>query len=296
MTELNIKPGKYIVAVSGGVDSVVLLELLSSNKDLELVVAHFDHGIREESSQDRKFVEKLAEKKKLQFKYLEGKLGPDASEEIARDARYNFLFNLMAAEKAKAVITAHHQDDLIETAIINLIRGTNRKGLTSLSSNGVLLRPILDMPKSEVINYAKANQISWREDPSNHDTKYLRNKIRHEVVPKLSIEQRNHFLSLIKNTKLLNDEVEAIMNAFVPNGINNKRLERRWFINLPHDVAREVMASWLRANYLIKIDKKMINKLVIAAKTFPSGKKTPIYGKHELLIGKDFLALSAIDR
>src|SRR5437764_343012 len=128
------KPGKYVVAVSGGVDSVALLDMLARSDDLKLVVAHFDHGIRKDSAKDRKFVEDLAKNYDLPFVYEEGHLGSGTSEAVARGARYDFLHRVKKSHGAQAIITAHHQDDVLETAIINLLRGTGRKGLTSLTS------------------------------------------------------------------------------------------------------------------------------------------------------------------
>jgi tRNA(Ile)-lysidine synthetase-like protein len=131
--KIQLPKGRYVVAVSGGVDSVVLLDALSKLPNLELVVAHLDHGIREDSIEDRRFVASLAASYGLVFEYGEGRLGSGASEATAREARYNFLRGVKMKHDAKAIITAHHQDDLIETAILNMLRGTGRKGLTSLS-------------------------------------------------------------------------------------------------------------------------------------------------------------------
>src|SRR5438445_4950610 len=121
MDVLIPKPGSYAVAVSGGVDSVVLLDILAKRDDLELAVAHFDHGIREDSVEDRHFVEGLAKNYGLPFIYEEGSLGPKSSEAEAREARYKFLRQAQKKAGAKAIITAHHQDDLLETAILNML-------------------------------------------------------------------------------------------------------------------------------------------------------------------------------
>ena len=137
----------YILAVSGGVDSVSLLNMLvGSHRDLnknlqfttsnfQLVVAHFDHGIRKESGDDAQFVSDLAAQHGLPFELGHANLGMDTSEEDARVARYNFLRQCCDKYNTTFVITAHHQDDLVETALINLIRGTSWRGLASLELN-----------------------------------------------------------------------------------------------------------------------------------------------------------------
>src|SRR5579871_3990732 len=103
--EIELSPGKYVVAVSGGVDSVVLLDLLNELNDITLVVAHFDHGIRADSSNDQKFVQELASNLKLEFHAKEGKLGEATSEEKARKARYDFLKGVVSSTKADGLIT-----------------------------------------------------------------------------------------------------------------------------------------------------------------------------------------------
>lgn len=179
----------YVVAVSGGVDSMALLDMLVNNrcKSLQiplknLVVAHFDHGIREDSSSDEKMVRGVVGEYGLAYESAEGKLGSDASEETARKARYNFLRQVCKKSNA-ALITGHHQDDLIETMIINLIRGTNWRGLVSLDSNSEIVRPLLYTSKRELVAYAEQHQLEWREDSTNQNEAYLRNYIRINVVP-----------------------------------------------------------------------------------------------------------------
>src|SRR5487761_779794 len=131
---MNIKlaPGKYVVAVSGGVDSVVLLHILAGIPNNELVVAHFDHGVRPDSVADRQFVQDLAVPLNFPFEFAEGKLGAKASEALARAKRYEFLRATQRKHQAAGIVTAHNQDDVLETAIINILRGTARRGLGSL--------------------------------------------------------------------------------------------------------------------------------------------------------------------
>ena len=193
----DLKPGKYVVAVSGGVDSMVLLDLLSNLPGIELVVAHFNHGIREDSDQDEELVILTSRKYELPIEIGYGNLGHDASEEMARKARYNFLNLVKAKHKAKAIITAHHQDDLIETALVNILRGTGPQGLVAISANKQVLRPLLGFSKKEIISYAKAHNLAWREDSSNLQTDYLRNYVRYNVVGKMSANERQQILKNI---------------------------------------------------------------------------------------------------
>lgn len=293
---INIEPDTYVVAVSGGVDSMVLLDLLSHQPGLKLIIAHFDHGIRDESSLDRRLVQTIAKKHDLNFVYDEGNLGADASEATARTARYNFLYRLREISGAKAIITAHHQDDLLETAIHNLLRGTGRKGLISLKSSDIIKRPLLHLNKQELIDYAKANNLAWNEDITNQDTKYMRNYIRHKIIPKISDTDRKILLGIINSVHDVNQEIDyhLINHLHLHPAID--KLDRHEFIMLPHGVAREVMATWLRRHKVKDITAKMLERLIVAAKTLPPGKMIDIDKHLKIYIEKNNLALGHPER
>lgn len=283
----SIDPGKYVIAVSGGVDSIALLNMLSKDKKLELVVAHFDHGIRDDSIDDRKFVQKLAKDYGLPFEYAEGHLGKKASESKARTARYDFLNTVLKKHKAAAIITAHHQDDVLETVVLNLLRGTGRKGLSSLQSKDSIVRPLLDIPKAELKDYALKNKLTWREDSTNKNPDYLRNWVRMYIVPKLSRGQKDHLLTLQKKSSSMNREVDAILDRFI--GPNNA-LNRHAVTMLPHALAKELIAHWLRRNGVVDFDSVMVEKIVIDAKTYVAGKKTSVKkGVYALYSKKDIV-------
>ena len=171
---------KYLVAVSGGVDSVVLLDMLVSKGIDELIVAHFDHGIRVDSANDALFVKRLAQKYGLVFEMEREELGQGASEELARQRRYRFLREMAIKHGAK-VVTAHHADDVIETVAINLHRGTGWRGLAVLDSPDIV-RPLLAMPKKMLVAYANEQGLEWHEDSTNQDQQYLRNRFRAQLA------------------------------------------------------------------------------------------------------------------
>jgi tRNA(Ile)-lysidine synthetase-like protein len=167
---------KLVVAVSGGVDSVVLLDMLAQTGEHELVVAHFDHGIRPESAADARFVELLAKKYSIPFETTRVELGKKASEDTARRARYDFLRYVAAQHNAK-LTTAHHQGDVVETIAINLVRGTGWRGLAVLN-DPTIYRPLLDYSKNQLYQYAVKNGLEWVEDVTNTTDAYLRNRLR----------------------------------------------------------------------------------------------------------------------
>jgi tRNA(Ile)-lysidine synthase len=280
------KPGRYVLAVSGGVDSMVLLDLLAKRSGIELVVAHFDHGIRQDSAEDKKLVEAVAGKHHVPFVCLAGKLGSKTGEAKAREARYGFLRQVMKNERAQAIITAHHQDDVIETTILNMLRGTGRKGISSLKNQDVILRPLLNVPKKELIKYAKNNNLKWHEDSTNRDTAYLRNYVRHNIVPKLDEKSKNKLLQIVNDMQSTNKELDTLLVKHL-----QKDLNRQWFASLPHDTAREFMAEWLRQNGIRDFDRPAIERLVISAKTARAGSKFPILKGWHMTVNKTDLAL-----
>lgn len=287
------KPGRYVVAVSGGVDSMVLLDILSHDPGLKLTVAHVDHGIRLDSTEDLELVKSIAKQKGMSFVYTQLNLSSETSEAKAREKRYEFLHETLKDTKSKAIITAHHQDDVIETAIINMLRGTGRKGLSSLLSHADLLRPLLNVPKSEILKYAQQNNIQWREDSTNQDLKYLRNYVRHKIVPKLSDSERNYFIKNINNIKKINSELDELLLHQL---VDSDEINRPEFIQLPHKVAIEVLATWLRKNGLNNFDSKTLERLVVAAKTSANGKTIPVMSGYNMMVQKESLALSIPER
>lgn len=287
---ISVKPGKYVVAVSGGVDSMVLLDVLSKQAGLELVVAHFDHGIREDSGRDREFVAVAARTYGLPFYGEAGKLGASASEATARSSRYSFLEKVQEHAGAQAIVTAHHQDDLLETAVINMLRGTGRKGLSSLVSSDKVVRPFLQSTKQDIYDYASTHGIQWREDSTNSGDQYLRNYVRHHVMEKLNPDSRKKLLGYVTKAQALNPLIDTLLLQDVQPPA--EELNRHWFIMLPYDVSCEVMTAWLRQHGVRNFDRKMIARLVVAAKVAFPGKVADINAGYFLKTDKTVLRIA----
>lgn len=284
--EFDLEPGTYVVAVSGGVDSVVLLDLLSRVSGLDLVVAHYDHGIRPDSATDEKLVSQLAKQYSLPFISERGELGSGASEAAARDARYNFLRQAMKDFNAKAIITAHHQDDLLETMVMNVLRGTKRKGLTPFDNQPDIIRPLTAYSKQQLVDYAKNHNLVWREDSTNSEDKYRRNFIRHKVLATANIGQKQAMLDINQNMRVINEEIDLLVKTWL-----KPELKRAEINQLPHDISCEIFAAWLRSKNVMDFDKSHIEKLVVAAKTLPAGKQLDVINGWKMMIKKDTLAL-----
>lgn len=182
--------GEAIVAVSGGADSVALLDLLNGARDelgLSLVVAHADHGIQPVSRSVGQSVEQLAAKYRLPFELGELRLGPETTETEARRARYLWLRDVQERRRAKYLVTAHHQDDQIETIMLRALRGSAPAGLAGISatSRGGLVRPLLPFTRRELVEYANARGLPVHDDPANRDPRHLRSWVRATLLPLL---------------------------------------------------------------------------------------------------------------
>ncbi len=181
---------KFLLAVSGGVDSMVLLWLMHELK-LPLEVAHVNYGLRgKDSDKDCELVQRFCAERSIPFhlyKCTAADKKPDGSIQLwARELRYNFFFKLLEDRKLDLIVTAHHLNDQLETFLINLSKASGIKGLSGIPSNkNRILRPLLSFSKEEIYRFARAEQIPFREDVSNQKSDYLRNKIRNEIIPKL---------------------------------------------------------------------------------------------------------------
>lgn len=292
----TIAPGKYIFAVSGGVDSVVLLHFLKDTPGVTIVVAHYDHGIRPDSTADCEFVEKLAAKYGLNFEFEAGKLGAGASEATARTARYAFLKKIKESHQADAIVTAHHQDDVLETAIINLSRGTGRRGLTSLASGGGLTRPLLDIPKEKLMAYARDNNLEWREDSTNTDVRFLRNHIRHDLLPNFTADERDQLLGRIAELRVTNLSLDKILAETLDVHQVDGKLDRQLVAAMPEPVIRELLMFWWRSNGFYNYESKTLARATDNILNGKTGAIVPLKGDYSMTIGRSHLALYKHER
>lgn len=202
----RLESGKLLLAVSGGLDSMVMLHLMLTVAD-NVSVAHANFSLRGlESDGDEVFVRTFCSQHKIPVyvKKFETKEFADehklSIQQAARQLRYEWFEELCEREVFDFVLTAHHLDDQLETFLIHLVRGTGLQGLTGIpEQQGNILRPLLIFSRKQLEYYAQEHLISWREDSSNHEIYYLRNKLRHTVVPLLK-EINPSFLDGFNNT------------------------------------------------------------------------------------------------
>ena len=234
----SISVSKLIIAVSGGVDSIVLFHLCLKLK-LNFFVAHCNFKLRKkESDLDEKFVRDLAIKHNIKFytkSFNTKKLSNNDNKSIqmvARELRYSWFEELSKELNVKHILTAHHLDDSLETFLINLSRGSGIDGLLGIPEvNDTVYRPLLIFKKDEILSYAKENKITWREDSSNKKCEYLRNQIRLEVIPKLKEINPNLLDNFSKSIDRLQQSKSIIkdkMDDFIKN-VSFTRDEKIYF-------------------------------------------------------------------
>ncbi|MET2986327.1 tRNA lysidine(34) synthetase TilS [Aureibaculum conchae] len=215
----ELKDKSLLIAISGGLDSVVLTELLHK-LEYNISLAHCNFQLRDiDSDQDEIFVNALANRlgvsvftKKFDTKAY-AKNEKLSIQVAARELRYDWFYTLIKEYSLDYILTAHHADDNLETFLINLSRGTGLDGLTGIpEQNENIIRPLLPFSRKQIMQYVQEHNLDWCEDASNAETKYLRNKLRHEVVPALKntnpqfLESFSKTIQHLKETQQLVEE------------------------------------------------------------------------------------------
>lgn len=271
-----------LLAISGGVDSACLLHMFKD--DPEVLIAHFNHGTRPSSDDDEKFVEGLAEKYHKEFIVGRAKLGENVSEERARIARYNFLREI-AKEKNAKIFTAHHVDDLVESVAINLLRGTGWRGLVPLDADDII-RPFIEkkFSKKDLLKYAAENGLSFREDPTNHEDNYLRNRVREKA---LNFEEKTRLVELYFSQKNIKQEIESIMEEISPkDGI----VKRVWFSDKDPEVSIEFLRHILKSKN-ISLTRPQLEDFLLAIKTYAPEKSFNLPGDRLVKLHKTYFVI-----
>ena len=302
---LAINCKNCVLAISGGVDSMVLLDVVRRrHSPSDFVVAHLTHGVRSqaESDRDKQVITDYCRQYHLQCEYGEAHLTAQASEAEARAVRYSFLKEVAVMYNYNCIVTAHHQDDLVETAIINLLRGTAARGLVALSSRQEVLRPFIDVPKSDIVAYAQHHGLSWHEDSTNCDQRYLRNYIRSNIVPKLKqSDAYDQLLAVIAGVQPMQYEINTLLRKIEKQLIRptaeGAQFSRHAFIMLDYVVAGE----FVRHLYSIfdfgkPPTRQMIDVLVTFAKTARTGASIDMSSYAKLTVTRTDVLLNIRNR
>lgn len=247
---------KVIVGVSGGADSIALLDILS-NLGYDCIVAHCNFHLRgEESNEDATFVEFFCKEHNKTYLRIDFDTENYASENkisiemAARDLRYNWFENLRQKHNAQAIAIAHHMDDSVETVILNLTRGTGIRGLTGINvKNGYIIRPLLCLSRNDILQYLGENGLSYVTDSTNNEDIYTRNKIRLNIIPLLEAINPSAKKAILRTSSHL-QQVENIYQAYIESArkeiVNNNciNINRLLEYNEPDAVLYEILAEY----------------------------------------------------
>lgn len=266
---------KVIIACSGGPDSMCLLNLLirlKNNKNLELIVAHVNHKLRSVSDNEAKMVEDYAKKNKVTFELQElDYQNAKFSEDDAHRKRYKFFKSLIKKYKANYLVTAHHGDDLIETILMRIARGSNLNGYIGIkrvtqNEDYITLRPLLSTTKDEIIKYNESENIPYVIDESNDSLKYTRNRYRKNVLPFLKNEDKQIHLKYLKFSEEL-EEYDNFVNNYIKEKeyILNNQLVINKIITESEFIKRktiELIVKSIQLNDYFNISDKQMNELL----------------------------------
>jgi tRNA(Ile)-lysidine synthase len=246
-----------VVALSGGPDSVALLDALTTlapSRGWRVVAAHLDHRLRPGSAEDAAFCRDLCGRLGVSLRVgaadVRARLGRDRGglEEAGRLERYAFLRAVKREEGASVIAVAHTRDDQAETLLLRLLRGSGGRGLASMrEKKGDLVRPLLGVSRAQVVAHLNERGLSWLEDPTNHDLGLLRNRVRHELIPYLEARFNPRVReTLARSARLLGDDADAMAPLAEALWLHSAR-ESDGAVALSRAALREAPAALARA-------------------------------------------------
>ena len=260
---LNIKSEYVIAAISGGPDSMYLLESLM-DFNFKVVVAHVHHNLRKDSDVEAEKVEEYCKKHNLIFEYkkIQKYPGNKFSEEAARKIRYDFFDSLIKKYNSNILFTAHHGDDQIETILMRLTRGSNLKGYAGIEfiseDRGYkIVRPLINITKDDIISYLDKNNIWYAIDKSNTDLKYTRNRYRNKILPELKNENKNihyKFQEFSDKVLLAHNYIKKQTNIYYKEIVKDKDINIFEFNRLDKILKYYILEEYLKDIYGEKIN------------------------------------------
>lgn len=252
-------PIRFVFALSGGVDSVCLLDWLAA-AGRRPIVAHFNHRWAPREDADARFCARFAARLSLPFTMAAAPPESPRSEEIAREARYKFLVSVARRRRVSVVVTAHNADDQAETLLMRLLRGAGARGLASMRPDaefgGIrVVRPWLGIPRAEILARAQDRGLKWREDPFNRDPRLLRPKVRHLLMPLLQREFAPDVARRLGRTAAILAEEDRWLDHEARGALARcrdrsrpERLVTPILASLPTCLARRVLLIWFAEN------------------------------------------------
>ena len=251
-----------VIGLSGGPDSMCLLDIIKSlNKNIKIVCAHINHNIRKESFEEQKFIEDYCQKNELIFEtttFDKKSEEQDYNELELREKRYNYFETIIKKYNAKYLFTAHHGDDLVETILMRISRGSNLKGYTGFQvetkkKNYKVIKPLIFLTKEDINTYNKERNIPYVLDKTNDEDNYTRNRYRHNVLPFLKGENQNIHLKYLKFSRELltyYEYVDKVVNKEIDKRFEKNTLDIEGFFRLDKLIQTKIIEYILDTNYI----------------------------------------------
>jgi tRNA(Ile)-lysidine synthase len=294
--------GTLVVGLSGGADSVALLDALATlagPRDVRVIAAHLDHGLRPDSAEDAAFCRALCERLGVLLRTEVADVRSRARrergglEQAARRERYSFLNQVRRETGAAAIAVAHTRDDQAETLLLRLLRGAGATGLGGMRPRaGRIVRPLLDVSREEVLAHLADRGLGWREDPTNTDMAHLRNRVRHELLPYLEARFNPSLRRVLARTAALladedahlKEEGEALLARIARTDGDAIVLDRAALAEAPPAVARVAVRQALRrAGGVGRVGAVHVDGILVLARSrSSSGRRLPLPGGREV--------------
>lgn len=286
---------------------MVLLDMCVKKFGREnIVVAHFDHCARPSSRTDRIFVQKFCQVRNIEFMYSEVKrdMSEHLSEEMARDLRYNFFAQVQKKYSTNEILAAHHLDDLVESVAINLLRGTGWRGLAVMNSSKVK-RPFLSgefgeiYDRRDILRYAAENEVYYRQDPTNTEDTYMRNRVR-QVTFMMPREEKEQLLALRNKQCKLRTEVTEIVNEIMSELTGDEAWQktegalavpRGAFKEMDDEVATELIKTLARERLDLKCTRPQLKDFLWAIREYMPGKVFNLPKNKLVKMGRDYFVI-----
>ena len=264
-----------VIGLSGGIDSMVMCDALLLFKrevPFRILAAHLDHRLREESAEDAFFVAAYCDKNNIPLYtasadvFTEAKEAKVSIESAARYIRHGFFKNILSEHTGAKLAVAHHMNDMAETILMRLIRGSSLDGLSPMpAKDEYIIRPLMCLTREEVVKYAKSREINWREDKSNKDTKYTRNFIRHELIPAIEKNINPSVIQTLCNQSRSYKEDSELINDLASDAVYKAKKSENGIMMYDEDF------MYLHPSIRKRAIKRLFAKL---------GKKTDLYEKN----------------
>ncbi len=302
---------RIVVATSGGPDSMCLLHLLCELKDelkLKIVVAHVNHKLRIESEEEALFVKKVCEQENLAYEYMEIKeYNDDNLENDARIKRYDFFNTIVLKYHAKYLMTAHHGDDLMETILMRLTRGSSLKGYSGFKreyncNTYKIIRPLITETKKDIEEYMQKNNLKYYIDQSNFSEKYTRNRYRMNVLPFLKKEDplvHHKFLKFSEELTMANNYIDQEIKKIIPQISDESGMKIDKLLKLDHFLIKRIIEYSLTQIYiddLFLINDKHTNLIIACLKSKKSNNKCDLPNNYQAIKSYNYFKIEKINK